>query len=89
MTFCINRTRQWVSVFLLLAAAAPLGGCETTGDPAAKPVAEPMTRTRAARDCWMETEKGRGDLSLDKRADVVNKCIEQKMKEAPPAAPPA
>jgi hypothetical protein len=39
-----------------------------------------MTRSRAAAECWMATEKGRADMDLDKRADVVNKCIDQKMK---------
>ena len=41
-----------------------------------------MTRTRAAEQCWMATEKGNAGLALDKRADVVDKCIEQKMKAA-------
>ncbi|MBX6329179.1 MAG: hypothetical protein IRY89_11445 [Pseudolabrys sp.] len=83
---------------LLLALALPLlAACNTdqlagTGaplvaarEPAAKPEQEPMTHTRAARECWMATEKGRADMPLDKRADVVEKCIEQKMKAA--AAP--
>src|SRR5437016_12822092 len=38
--------------------------------------AEPMTRSRAARECWMRTEKGSAHEDLDKRADLVNKCIE-------------
>jgi len=78
---------------LLLLLAAALGGCETTApgpapDLAAKPVEEPMTHTRAARECWMSTEKGHADMPLDKRATIVDKCIEQKMK-AVPAAPPS
>jgi len=43
---------------------------------------EPMTRSRAARECWMRTEKGNAREDLDKRADLVNKCIEEKMKAA-------
>jgi len=56
---------------------------------AAKPAeeAEPMTRTRAARECWMKTEKANPRENLDKRADIVNKCIEDKMKAAA-ASPP-
>jgi hypothetical protein len=59
---------------------------------AAKPAepaeeAEPMTRTRAARECWMKTEKGSARENLDKRADMVNKCIEDKMKAASAPAP--
>lgn len=43
---------------------------------------EPMTRSRAARECWMRTEKASAHEDLDKRADLVNKCIEEKMKAA-------
>jgi len=49
---------------------------------AAKPPEPPMTRSRAAMECWMKTEKGRGDGDLDKRADIVNKCIDEKLKTA-------
>jgi hypothetical protein len=48
-----------------------------------------MTRTRAAEQCWMSTEKGATSKSLDKRADVVNKCIEDKMKGGSASAAPA
>jgi hypothetical protein len=82
----------------LLAAATLLSGCETDGsspgplaelaaynskktDPA-KPVESPMTRSRAAMECWMQTEKGRADANLDKRADFVTKCIDDKLKTA-------
>ncbi|HET9175779.1 MAG TPA: hypothetical protein VFN84_05435 [Pseudolabrys sp.] len=46
-----------------------------------------MTRTRAARECWMRTEKGNAHQDLDKRADIVNKCIDDKLKAASMAAP--
>ncbi len=48
---------------------------------------EPMTRSRAARECWMRTEKGSARADLDKRADVVNKCIDDKMRAAGVPAP--
>jgi hypothetical protein len=59
---------------------------------AAKPAApvrdtEPMTRSRAARECWMRTEKGNAREDLDKRADLVNKCIDDKMKAVGVPAP--
>ena len=41
-----------------------------------------MTRSRAAMECWMQTEKGRADANLDKRADFVTKCIDDKLKTA-------
>jgi hypothetical protein len=83
---------------LLLIAAGALAGCETTGgapapqaaavpqtsaEPQApEPPAKPMTHTRAALECWMKTEKGRADINLDKRADIVTKCIDDKLKAA-------
>ncbi|HXZ45262.1 MAG TPA: hypothetical protein VEH02_00850 [Pseudolabrys sp.] len=71
--------------------AAPKPESAGTKPQAAKPAepadeAEPMTGTRAARECWMKTEKANPRENLDKRADIVNKCIEDKMKAA--AAPP-
>jgi predicted cobalt transporter CbtA len=48
---------------------------------------EPMTHARAARECWMRTEKANPHQDLDKRADVVNKCIEDKLKAAGIATP--
>ena len=83
---------------VLLVAVAILSGCETDGSPpgplaelaaynskkddAAKPPEAPMTRSRAAMECWMQTEKGRADANLDKRADFVTKCIDDKLKTA-------
>ena len=77
---------------LLLIAACALAGCQTDGPgpfaglgapkaEAAKPE-PPMTRTRAASECWMKTEKGQAGNDLDKRADAVAKCIDDKMKTA-------
>ncbi|HET9715026.1 MAG TPA: hypothetical protein VFP60_02470 [Pseudolabrys sp.] len=48
---------------------------------------EPMTRARAARECWMKTEKAGVRENLDKRADLVNKCIDDKLKAATSTAP--
>jgi hypothetical protein len=55
----------------------------------AEPVAdsEPMTHARAARECWMKTEKTSAHADLDKRADLVNKCIDEKMRAAGAPAP--
>jgi len=69
---------------LLVLAAAALGGCETTGTGTTPEVAAaPPTRQQAALDCWMGTEKSSRTLSLDQRADLVNKCIDEKMKGQP------
>ncbi len=68
-------------------AALTLAACETTAGgtaptQTAKAPEPPMTRTHAAELCWMSTEKGAASMSLDKRADVVDKCIAEKMKAA-------
>ena len=77
--------------FAVLALAVALAGCETTGSgpgPAAQAAPPPpMTHSLAARECWMQTEKGASSTNLDKRADIVTKCIEDKMKAAPAPAP--
>jgi hypothetical protein len=98
------KTCNSFTLALLVAAAALLSGCETDGStpgpfaslstpskPAepAKPPEPPMTRTRAASQCWMSTEKGSASVNLDKRADIVDKCIDDKLKAVKdaPAAP--
>ena len=55
----------------------------------AEPTADsaPMTHARAARECWMKTEKSSPSMDLDRRADIVNKCIDEKMKAAGAPAP--
>jgi hypothetical protein len=82
----IPRSRVGLSLPFVLLAGLALGGCETTGAGAAavaaKPPAPPMTHARAATECWMSTEKGHADTDLDKRADAVTKCIDEKMKAA-------
>ena len=73
-------------VLTVALAAAALSGCETTGStPSATATAAkspPLTHAKAAEQCWMATEKGHADQDLDKRVDVVDKCIDQKMKAA-------
>ncbi len=82
---------------LVALAGLALAGCETTGSPGPQAAAapKPMTHQEAALDCWMGTEKFARTMSLDKRADLVDKCIDDKMKgeaapmlaEAKPEAP--
>lgn len=94
MTPAIARTRNTIALTVLLAAlTGALAGCETTATgiatETAKPAEPPMTHTRAAEQCWMSTEKGYAALPLDKRADIVDKCIEQKMRATSGNAEPA
>jgi len=87
------QARVSLRLLLLVLAAAGLSACETSGlgstTEAAKPAEPPMTRRLAAEQCWMAAEKAHAALPLDKRADIVNKCIEQKLKTASGTAEPA
>lgn len=61
---------------------AATGKKDEAAKPATKPAEPSMTRSQAAMDCWMQTEKGSAAANLDKRADIVNKCIDDKLKKA-------
>jgi hypothetical protein len=90
------RSNVGVRAALSLAAALLLSACETTGtgpragSPAsmqaaqAPPPEPPITRAHAAEQCWMMTEKGHASAGIDRRADIVTKCIDDKMKAPPP-----
>ena len=83
MKSSIPHIRNPIAILVLVLAAAALAACETTGPgPAAQAAKPPMTHSEAATECWMSTEKGRADINLDKRADIVTKCIDDKMKGA-------
>ncbi len=60
-----------VSALVVLPAVAPT----TLGRAAAE-----SARTRAARECWMMTEKTAKKMDLDHRVNLVNRCIEKKMR---------
>ena len=89
----ISTNRLLPRLLLLALAGVTLAACETTGTGAVTKTATapepPMTRTRAAEQCWMSTEKIATTMSLDKRADVVDKCIEEKLKGGSASAEPA
>jgi hypothetical protein len=93
MSMTSPHARVCLRILLLVLAAAGLAACETSGlgtpTEAAKPAEPPMTRRLAAEQCWMAAEKAHAALSLDKRADIVNKCIEQKLKGPSGNAEPA
>ena len=70
------------------AAAKPETGPAQTARPAAPADdPEPMTHARAARECWMRTEKANPHQDLDKRADIVNRCIDDKLRAAGVTSP--
>jgi predicted small secreted protein len=73
------QTRNIPLTVALIALAAALAACETTGSGPGPQAAAPPTRQQAALDCWMATEKDAVKLGLDKRADVVTKCIGEVM----------
>jgi hypothetical protein len=42
-----------------------------------------ITREKINAMCWMKYEHGRKDLPLDTRADLVNQCVADALKEHP------
>jgi len=42
-----------------------------------------VTQEKINAMCWMKFEKGHGDLPIDKRADLVNACVAETLKEHP------
>ena len=44
---------------------------------------KPKTREKINAMCWMKYEKGRRDISIDKRADLVDECVKETLKEHP------
>jgi hypothetical protein len=60
-----------------------------TDAPATEGAGQPLTRQRASEDCWMETEQGAKGLSLEKRANLVDKCVKDKMSGAKTTDVPA
>jgi len=66
-----------------LAGGAPTPQAQQALAQAPAPQAEPpMTRARAAQICWMKTEQGPLRMNLDKRADVVTRCIADTLQAA-------
>jgi hypothetical protein len=43
----------------------------------------PMTHQKASALCWMKYEDGKVQLSLDKRADLVNQCVAETLRGGP------
>ena len=42
-----------------------------------------VTREKINAMCWMKHEQGRSDMPVEKRADMVNACVVQTLKENP------
>jgi hypothetical protein len=89
-----RRPLALVPALALLFAGLVLSGCEHDGigasrapqqvaaaQPAPVP-AEPIPEPQASAACWMKYERGRAGLSLEARAKLVDKCIDERMKAA-------
>jgi hypothetical protein len=63
-----SATCNLITMLGLVLAAALLAGCGAS------------RRTWTAADCWKSTEKTSAKMDIDKRADIVNKCIDEKMR---------
>lgn len=70
----------------VVGCAVLLAGCETTAaglSPSASAApGSSETRSHAAAECWMQTERTNRGMDLDKRADLVDRCIERKLNRA-------
>ena len=42
-----------------------------------------VTREKINAMCWMKYEKGRKDMPVEKRADLVDECVKETLKEHP------
>jgi len=42
-----------------------------------------VTREKISAMCWMKYERGRADMAIDKRADLVDQCVAQALKDHP------
>jgi hypothetical protein len=64
---------------------AAAAGRQQAAPPPPEPSSQPVSATdrlMAARGhCWMKLENGRRDPDLEKRAKLVEKCVEEKLKE--------
>ena len=69
---------------LLMIAAVILANCSTsrTDAPTAEAAPPPFTQSKAAEQCWMETEHGAKSLPAEKRAKVVDQFVKDKMSGA-------
>jgi hypothetical protein len=63
----------------VLCAAPALAACTTSGNGQVSLLAPSVTHQRASAECWMQTEKSMQKVDLDRRVDVVNRCIEDKL----------
>jgi len=74
---------------LALFAALLLAACADAANPPRPEVAggepAPTTPEQAKTQCWMRYENKSAPRDLDKRMALVDKCIEEKMKQLPRA----
>jgi hypothetical protein len=75
-----------ILAILLVAVSPALTGCKTDGtnaQAAAEAPAHPPARHEVALQCWASVDKTHKTMGLDQRADVVSKCIDDKLKGQP------
>jgi ABC-type glycerol-3-phosphate transport system substrate-binding protein len=61
----------------LAPAAAPQ---QTAAAPAAPPPSEPLTPEKAKADCWMKYEGDKKIKNIDQRLSLVEKCVDEMMR---------
>jgi hypothetical protein len=71
---------------LLIAGSPALTGCKTDGtnaQAAAEAPGRPQARHEVALQCWGSVDKAHKTMGLDQRADLVSKCIDDRLKGQP------
>jgi hypothetical protein len=63
------------------AAARSQQSAPTPPEPSSQPMTAADRLVAARGHCWMKLETGRREPDLEKRAKLVEKCVEEKLKE--------
>ena len=63
-------------------AAAPAPAAQAAPPP---PPQGPMTAEKAKADCWMKYEGDKKVKNIDQRLTLVEKCVDETMRNQPPA----
>ena len=78
----MNYSVARANVALIAAVIVASSSTNLAATPAAEAAPPPLTQSKAAEQCWMETEHGAKSLPAEKRAKVVDQCVKDKMSGA-------
>ena len=85
MTVCKVALRAPALLAALLLAACAGAANQPRAQATVSGETPPTTAEEAKAQCWMRYEAKSAPRDLDKRLELVDKCIEEKMKQLPRA----